>query len=89
MNPFEAVYGKIKPSNLSYMPGVLKVQEVGNNLTIHGAILCTLKTNLGMDHNYMKQQADQGHSERKFVEGDQVFPCLKLYKKTSLKTYHF
>jgi hypothetical protein len=33
----------------------------------------------------MKQQADQGRSERHFVEGDQVFLHLQPYKKTSLK----
>jgi hypothetical protein len=33
----------------------------------------------------MKQQADQGRSERQFVEGDQVFLRLQPYKKTSLK----
>jgi hypothetical protein len=34
MTPFEAVYGKNPPSVLSYMPGVSKVQEVDNNLTV-------------------------------------------------------
>ena len=33
----------------------------------------------------MKQQADQGRSERQFVEGDQVFLRLQPYKQTSLK----
>ena len=33
----------------------------------------------------MKQQVDQGRSERQFAEGDQVFLQLQLYKKTSLK----
>ena len=36
-------------------------------------ILYALKENLVMDHNHMKQQADQGRSERHFAEGDQVF----------------
>jgi hypothetical protein len=34
MNPFEAVYGKNPSSVLSYMSGVLKVQEVENNLAV-------------------------------------------------------
>ena len=38
-----------------------------------------------MAHNCMKQQADQGHSECQFVEGDQVFLGLQPYKQTSLK----
>jgi hypothetical protein len=88
MTPFEVVYGKNPPSVLSYMPGVSKVQEVDKNLTVQEAILCTLKENLVMAQNRMKQQADQGHSEHQFVEGDQVFLCLQPYKKTSLKVEH-
>jgi hypothetical protein len=38
---------------------------------------------------HMKKQEDQGHSERQFVEGDQVFLRLQPYKKTSLKDDHF
>ena len=41
-----------------------------------------------MAHNCMKQQADQGHSERQFAEGDQVFLRLQPYKQTSLKADH-
>ena len=39
-------------------------------LTIREAILHTLKENLVMAQNRMKQQANQGRSERQFVEGD-------------------
>jgi hypothetical protein len=67
MTPFEAVYGKNPSLVLSYMS--TKVQEVENALTVRAAILRTLKENLVMDENHMKQQADQGHSERQFVEG--------------------
>jgi hypothetical protein len=41
-----------------------------------------------MAQNHMMQQVDQGHSECEFVEGDQVFLRLQLYKKTSLKAEH-
>ena len=70
MNPFEAVYGQNPPSLLSYMPSVSKVQVVDQTLTVREDILRTLRENLVMAHNRMKQQADQGHSERQFVEGD-------------------
>jgi hypothetical protein len=39
-----------------------------------------------MAQNRMKQQADQGRSERQFVEGDQVFLRLQPDKQTSLKS---
>jgi len=41
-----------------------------------------------MAQNRMKQQVDQGHSERQFAEGDQVFLLLQPYKQTSLKVDH-
>jgi hypothetical protein len=88
MTPFEAAYGKNPPSVLSYLPGVLKVQVVDQMITIREDILCTLKENLVMTQNRMKQQADQGRSERQFAEGDQVFLQLQPYKKNSLKADH-
>jgi hypothetical protein len=36
----------------------------------------------------MKQQADQGHSECQFAEGDHGFLRLQPYKQTSLKAEH-
>jgi hypothetical protein len=42
-----------------------------------------------MAQNHMKQQEDQGHSERQFANGDQVFLRLQPYKQTSLKVEHF
>jgi hypothetical protein len=88
MTHFEAVYGQKPPSVLSYLPGVSKVQAVDQTLTIQEVILCTLKENLFMAQNCMKQQADQGRSERQFEEGDQVFLRLQPYKQNSLKVEH-
>jgi hypothetical protein len=70
MTPFEAVYGQKPPSVLSYLSVVSKVQAVDLTLTAREAILCTLKENLVMAQNCMKQQADQGRSKRQFAEGD-------------------
>jgi AraC-like DNA-binding protein len=88
MTPFEAVYGQNPPSVLSFFPGVSKVQAVDQTLIVREAIIRTLKENLVMAHNRMKQQADQGHSERQFAEGDQVFLRLQPYKQNSLKADH-
>jgi hypothetical protein len=88
MTPFEAVYGQNPPSVLSYFLGVSKVQEVDQTLTVREAILRTLKENLVMAQNPMKQQEYQGHSEREFAEGDQVFLRLQPYKRNSLKADH-
>jgi hypothetical protein len=70
MTPFEAVYGKTTFSCIIHAR-VSKVQQVDQTLTVCMAILRTLKENLVMAQNHMKQQADQGHSEHEFVEGDQ------------------
>jgi hypothetical protein len=61
---------------------------VDQTLTVREAILHTLKENLVMAQNHMKQQADQGRSERQFEEGDHVFLCLQPYKQNSLKAEH-
>jgi hypothetical protein len=58
-------------------------------LTVREAILCTLKENLFMAQNLMKKQANQGHFERQFVEGDEMFLQLQPYKKNSLKADRF
>jgi hypothetical protein len=70
MTPFEAVYGQNPPSVLSYLPGLSKVQAVDQTLTVREAILRTLKENLVMAQNHMKQHVDQGRSEHQFTEGD-------------------
>jgi hypothetical protein len=70
------------------MPGVSKVQAVDQMFTIQESILRTLKENLVMDQNRMKQQADQGRLECQIVEGDHVFLRLQPYKQTSLKAEH-
>jgi hypothetical protein len=88
MTPFEVVYGQNPPSVRSYLLGISKVQVVDQMLTIREAILRTLKENLVMAHNRMKQQEDQGRSKHQFVEGDQVFLQLQPYKKNSLKDDH-
>jgi hypothetical protein len=61
---------------------------VDQTLTAREAILRTLKENLVMAQNRMKQQAEQGRFERQFSEGDQVFLRLQPYKKTFLKAKH-
>jgi hypothetical protein len=88
MTPFEAVYGHTPPLFLSYLLGASKVQEVDLTLIAQEAILRTLKENLVMAQNCMKQPVDQGRSERQFAEGDQVFLRLQPYKQTSLKDKH-
>jgi hypothetical protein len=88
MTPFEVIYGQKPPSVLSYLPGASKVQAVDLTLISREAILHTLKENLVMAHNHMKQQADQGLSEHRFAKGDQVFLQLQPYKQNSLKVEH-
>jgi hypothetical protein len=70
MTPFETVYGQKPPLVLSYLPSASKVQVVNLTLTAREAILRTLKENLFMAQNHMKQQVDQGHSEHQFAKGD-------------------
>jgi hypothetical protein len=55
MTPFEAFYGQNPPSVFSFIPGVSKDHEVEKNITIHKAILQSLKDNLFMAQNCMKE----------------------------------
>jgi hypothetical protein len=55
ITPFEAVYGQNPPLVLSYLPGVSKVQAIDQTLTVRETILHTLKENLVMAQNHMKQ----------------------------------
>jgi hypothetical protein len=55
MTPFEVVYGQKPPSVFSYLPGSSKVQAVDLTLIDQEAILRTLKENLVMAQNCMKQ----------------------------------
>jgi hypothetical protein len=61
---------------------------VEKTLIVREDILHTLKENLVMAQNRMKQETDQGLSEHQFAEGDQVFLRLQPYKKNSLKDEH-
>jgi hypothetical protein len=88
MTPFEEVYRQNPLSFFSYIPWVLKVQEVEKTLTVCASILRALKDNLVMTQSHMKQQAYQGRSKRQFSAGDQVFLHLQPYKQTSLKVEH-
>ena len=85
MAPYEAVYGKKPPSITSYLPRTSKVQEVETLLQNRDWTLATLKNNLAMAQNCMKQQADQCQFKRSFEVGDLMFLQLQPYKKTSLK----
>eukprot|EP00253_Pinus_taeda_P013402 PITA_13402 len=67
MTPYEAVYGQLPPSPISY----IKVQAVDQLLQNRTTMLAHLRENLHQAQNRMKQQVDQHRSERQFQEGDQ------------------
>ena len=62
MTLYELVYGKKLPSITSYLPGTSKVQEVETLLQNQDLTLETLKENISMDQNCMKQQTNQHRS---------------------------
>lgn len=80
MTPYEDMYVKKPLSIVSYVLGNSKVDAVDNTLHNKESILCTLKDNLAMAQNRMKQQVGQHRSKRSFEEGDQVFLHLQPYK---------
>ena len=80
MNPYEAFYGKQPLSLTSYLQGTSKVQAVETLLQQSEWTLATLKDNLAMAQNRMKQQVDQHRSEHSFEVGDLLFLRLQPYK---------
>eukprot|EP00253_Pinus_taeda_P019607 PITA_19607 len=70
MTPYEAVYGQLPPSPISYIKGCSKVQAADQLLQNRTTMLAHLRENLHQAQNRMKQQVDQHRSERQFQEGD-------------------
>ena len=66
MEPYEVFYGQQPPSFFSYLPSISKVQEVETLIHNHQLTLVTLKDNLAMAENCMKQHVDKHHSKRSF-----------------------
>ena len=60
----------------SYVQGTSKVHTMDRMLHSRKSILCTLKDNLVMTQNQMKQQANQYRSKCSFAKGDEVFHHL-------------
>ena len=89
MTPYEAMYGQLPPSPISYILGCSKMQAVDQLLQNCAAMITHLKDNLHQAQNQMKKQLDQHHSECTFQEWDQVFLQPQSYKKTSLKENGF
>jgi len=80
MTHYEAIHGQKIPYVVSYLFGTSKVQVVDYMLCIRESIVCTLKDNMVMAQNYMKQQVVQPRFEGSFLEGDKVFLHLQPYK---------
>jgi hypothetical protein len=70
ITPYEAVYGQQLPSIVSYLPQTFKVQVVESLLHNLQLTLATLKDNLAIAKNCMKQQVDQHRLEWSFEIGD-------------------
>lgn len=57
MKPYEAVYGQQYLPCISYLPGASKVKVVDRLLQSRATTLATLRDNLAMAQNRMKQHA--------------------------------
>jgi hypothetical protein len=64
MTPFEAVYGRLPPRLLTYIPGTTKVAAVDEVLKSREEILALLQYNLQHAQQRMKKYADLRRSER-------------------------
>ena len=85
MTHFQALYSYEPPWWKEIIQGSTKVPTVKDQLEDNQRIMQTLKDNLNMVQNCMKQQADQHRTEREFELVDWVFVRLQPYKQLSLK----
>ena len=70
MTHYEVAYGQQPPLVVSYNPGTSKVNVMDSFLQNWEATLATLKENMEMTQNCMKQEVDQHHFDHSFEEGD-------------------
>jgi hypothetical protein len=73
MAPYEVIHGQKHMLMESYVPSTSKVQAIDKTLHTGEAIILTLKDNLVMAQNRIKEQVDRFRSKHSFSKGDQVF----------------
>ncbi|XP_059441909.1 uncharacterized protein LOC132174235 [Corylus avellana] len=86
MTPFEAVYGRLPPRLLTYVPGTTKMATVDEVLRCKEEILALLQHNLQHAQQRMKKYADLRRSKRTLAIRQQVYLRLQPYRQGSLVT---
>lgn len=84
MTPFQALYGTPPPTIAMYLPGTTTIHSVDVALQNRDELLRSLKSNMSMAQNRMKQFADLNRTERTFGVNDWVFLKLHPYRQKSL-----
>ena len=82
--PYEAMYGQPPPLHLPYLPGDSKVEAVDRSLQAREAAITLLKFHLQRAQHRMKQQADQGRSDRSLDVGDWAYLKLQPYRQKTV-----
>lgn len=85
MSHFEALYGRVPPSVLTYVPGSSKVASLDELLTEKHKILKLLKFNLTRARHRMTQQANMKRMDKSFEAGQWVYLKLQPYRQISVK----
>ena len=85
MTPFQELYSYEPPIWKEIIQGSTKLPSIKGQLQDNQRIMQTLKDNLTMAQNHMKQQAEQHRTEREFELANWVFVRIQPYKKLSLK----
>ncbi|GKE05328.1 hypothetical protein Tco_1397346, partial [Tanacetum coccineum] len=79
MTPYQALYGRVPPSIILYLPGSSKVAAVDEGLVERDVLLRQLRENLLAARNRMEMQANRSRREVEFNVGDKVLfklqPC--------------
>ena len=76
MTPFQALYGRLPPTILSYSKGSTSIQALKDMLIERDAMLCSLKENLQQAQHRMTQKANLHRRETQLQVGDKVLVHL-------------
>ena len=87
MTPFHALYSYEPPKWKEFDITQKIILVVKEQLEEKQKVFQTLREDLNITRNQMKQQADRHRNEREFELGDWVFSRLQAYKQLSLKQH--
>ncbi|GJT24415.1 transposon ty3-I gag-pol polyprotein [Tanacetum coccineum] len=84
MSTYQALYGKLPPSLITYPPEKSKLAALDDMLVERDMLIRHLKDNLAVARNRMETNTNQKRREVEFSVGDKVLVKLRPYRQVSV-----